>query len=62
VTTVGQRRLGLAICPVVHLAALQEIQPILAANDNASEHDLIEQLGQVKRGEGAGWRQRNVCA
>ena len=32
---------GLAICPVVHLAALQEIQPVLTTYDNTGEYHLI---------------------
>jgi hypothetical protein len=63
VTTAGLGRLGLAICPVVHLAALQEIQPILAADDYASEHDLAmrERAAEVDEAQGRR-RRRNVEA
>jgi|LauGreDrversion4_2_1035121.scaffolds.fasta_scaffold5093397_1 hypothetical protein len=37
---IGAIGTGLAICPIVHLAALQEIQPVLTAYDNTSEHNL----------------------
>jgi hypothetical protein len=33
---------GLAIRPVIHLAALQEIQPVLTTDDNTSKHHLIK--------------------
>lgn len=61
-TTVGQRRLGLAICPVVHLAALQEIQPILAADDYAREHNLAKHERETQADKGQGRRKRNVDA
>ena len=53
---IGAIGTGLAICPIVHLAALQEIQPILAADDYAREHNLAEheRETQADKGQGGG--------